>query len=82
MKNNIEHPAQFRTADLYLAAYLKCAGVVLADTVREGSRVYFYFEGTPSIPDLKHQYFNRQSKVAALSYADEIRSMKSLTHST
>lgn len=70
----------YRTSDLYYAAYLRVAGVPLKETVREGNRVFFVFESTDGIKDLKQQYYNRTSKVPALSYADEIRSMKNLTH--
>jgi hypothetical protein len=69
-----------RTTDLYYAAYLKVAGIQLQETVREGGRVFFVFENQDTIDDLKQQYFNRKSKVAALSYADEIKAMKALTH--
>lgn len=72
----------YRTSDLYYAAYLKVAGVMLLETEREGGRVYFIFDHAPGIPDLKQQYFNRTSKVAALTYADEIKAMKALTHDT
>lgn len=72
----------YRTSDLYYAAYLKVAGVSLLETTREGGRVYFIFENSDAITDLKQQYFNRTSKVAALSYADEIKAMKALTHET
>jgi len=70
----------YKTSDLYYAAYLKVAGVLLKHTEREGKRVFFVFERTELISDLKQQYFNRTSKVPALTYADEIRSMKALTH--
>jgi len=70
----------YETSDLYYAAYLKTAGVLLQETVRRGGRVFFVFENQPTIKDLKTQYFNRQSKVAALTYADEIKAMKALTH--
>lgn len=70
----------YETSDLYYAAYLKVAGVMLEETVRRGGRVYFVFESQPTIKELKQQYFNRTSKVAALSYADEIKAMKALTH--
>lgn len=75
-----EQDGRYRTSDLYYAAYLKVAGVPLIDTEREGQRVFFVFENSPTIKDLKTEYFNRTSKVPALSYADEIRTMKSLTH--
>ena len=74
--------SKYRTADLYYAAYLKTAGVSLLDAEREGSRVYFIFESSDMIPELKKQYFNRESKVPALTYADDIRSMKALTFSS
>ena len=70
----------YRTSDLYYAAYLRTAGVPLVESVREGGRVFFVFEKSESINELKKQYFNRTSRVAALTYADEIRSMKALTH--
>ncbi len=73
---------EYRTADLYYAAYLRVAGVPLIEARREGGRVVFIFESSPLIRDLKREYFNRTSKVSALSYADEIKAMKSLTHST
>ena len=72
----------YRTSDLYYAAYLKVAGVKLLGTDRDGGRVYFLFdegEGS-SLRDLRDQYYNRTSKVPALTYADEIKVMKSLTH--
>ena len=70
----------YRTSDLYYAAYLKVAGCLLKGTERDGRRVFFIFEKSELISDLKQQYFNRTSKVPALTYADEIRSMKALTH--
>ena len=70
----------YRTSDLYYAAYLKVAGCLLKGTDREGRRVFFIFEKSDLISDLIQQYFNRTSKVPALTYADEIRSMKALTH--
>ena len=76
---------QFRTADLYFAAYLKVAGVPFVEAKKGSSddgrpKIFFFFEDTEAIPDLKRQYFGRVSKVIALSYVDEIRSMKTLAH--
>lgn len=72
----------YRTSDLYYAAYLKVAGVKLNGTKRDGGRVYFLFEegDGSNLRELRDQYYNRTSKVAALSYADEIKVMKALTH--
>lgn len=74
--------SHYRTSDLYYAAYLKVAGVSFVGTVRENGRVYFLFDedGAVSIRELKQQYYNRTSKVAALTFVDEIRVMKGLTH--
>jgi len=76
----METTSKWRTTDLYFAAYLKVAGVPFIETVRENGRVYFIFEPTSGMRDLKNQYYNRTAKVPALSYADEIKVMKSLTH--
>lgn len=72
----------YRTSDLYYAAYLKVAGVKLTGTHRDKGRVYFLFEeaDSSSMRELRDQYYNRTSKVAALTYADEIKVMKALTH--
>jgi len=72
----------YRTSDLYYAAYLKVAGVKLSGTERDGGRVYFLFEEGDglNLRELRDQYYNRTSKVAALTYADEIKVMKALTH--
>lgn len=70
----------YRTSDIYYAAYLKVAGVPHVDTTREGTRVFFVFEQTEGLRDLKNQFFNRTAKVPALAYADEIRNLKALTH--
>ncbi len=76
----VEETKRYRTSDLYYAAYLRVAGVPLVETIREGSRVFFVFEHSSTIRDLKNEYFNRKAKVPALTYADEIRTMKALTH--
>lgn len=67
---------------MYYAAYLKVAEVPFMGTTREGSRVFFLFENTDALRELKDQYFTRTSKVSALTYADEIKAMKALTHMT
>jgi len=71
---------KYRTADLYYAAYLKTAEVPFEGTEREGGRTQFIFERVENIRDLKAQYFNRRAKVSALTYADEIKVLKTLTH--
>ena len=70
---------RYRTSDLYYSAYLKVAGVPFLGTEREGTRVVFLFEASETLKDLKASYFNRTAKVAALTYTDEIKAMKTLT---
>lgn len=75
-----EKTTPYRTSDMYYAAYLKVAGVAFAGTQREGGRVFFLFEDTDMIKDLKMGYYN-EAKVPALKYADAVKAMKALTHS-
>ena len=71
---------EYETSDLYYAAYLKAAGVLLVDTKRVGGRVQFVFEHSEMIKKLEIEFYNRTAKIIAFNYADEIRAMKSLTH--
>jgi len=73
---------KYRTSDLYFSAYLKTAGVPFLTTERNGRKVIFVFERSSSIKDLKREYFNRTARVPALTFVDEIRSLKSLTYIT
>jgi hypothetical protein len=76
-----EKSNEFRTPDLYFAAYLHTAGVRMQTTVREGGRVYFIFDVSVSnIEELKTGWFNNSSKVPALPYANAIKSLKSVCH--
>lgn len=70
----------FRTTDLYLAAYLKASGLEFKDTKRVNNEVNFIFEYTDEISELKKSYFNREGRVSALDYADELRALKTLCH--
>ncbi len=75
-----QQDGRYKTADLYFAAFLKVAGVPFLDTEREGDRTQFVFENTGNIRDLKNGFFTRSAKVSAMSYADEIKALKALTH--
>jgi hypothetical protein len=72
----------YKTSDLYFAAYLKTSGLELLKTEMEGSKVVFVFEKPESFKELKRSYFNRTSRVPALTFVDEVRSMKALTYMT
>lgn len=77
--NKIQPEPLYKTSDLYFAAYLKTAGMELLKTEVQGRKVVFVFEKQETFKDLKREYFNRTSRVPALTFVDEIRSMKSLT---
>jgi len=71
---------RYKTADLYYAAYLKTAAVEFLHTEREGTRMVFVFARPDNIRDLKRQFFSRRAHVPALTFADEIKALKTLTH--
>jgi hypothetical protein len=67
-----------KTCDLYLAAFFVSVDCQVLKTSREGKKVYFLFDKNEMIEKLKVSYFTRQAKVDALTYADNIKSLKSL----
>jgi hypothetical protein len=72
---------EFRTPDLYFAAYLQVAGVELKRPDRDSGRVYFVFDATvANIDDLKIAWINNSGKVAAQPYAHAIKSLKAICH--
>ena len=72
----------FRTNDLYFAAYLKAAGVVMKKTERaDGGKVSFVFDTSiANIEELTQGWVNDTGKVSANSYAFHIKSLKSVCH--
>ena len=72
----------FSTCDLYLASFFISCGCKMTSYERDpkSKRVYFIFEKNPLIQDLNLNYFSRQAKVDALTFADNIKSLKSLCH--
>jgi len=77
-----ENETGYQTCDLYLAAFFMAANCKLLKSFRDqkSRRVYFLFEKSPVITDLKLKYFSREAKIEALNYADNIKSLKSLCH--
>ena len=72
----------YSTCDLYLASFFLSCGCKMVKNERDVKtrRVYFVFEKNPILQDLKVNYFSRQAKVDAITYADNIKSLKSLCH--
>jgi hypothetical protein len=77
-----DEDGNFSSCDLYLAAFLISAGAHMSRHERDprSKRVYFVFEKNPMLQDLKVSYFARSAKVDALTFADNIKSLKSLCH--
>jgi len=74
---------EFKTPDLYFAAYLQTAGVEMKRTDRENGRVFFCFDTSiVDIEELKTAWFNNTGKVAAQPYAHNVKSLKSVCHMT
>jgi hypothetical protein len=73
---------EFRTSDLYFAAYLQVAGVTMVRTDRNGSgKVSFIFDTSVSNMDaLKNAWFSQVGKVPALPYANAVKTLKSVCH--
>jgi hypothetical protein len=58
------------------------AGCKMVKSSRENrtKRVYFMFEKNEIINDLRLKFFSREAKIDALTYADNVKSLKSLCH--
>lgn len=73
---------EFRTSDLYFAAYLQVAGVTMKKTERNGNgKLSFVFDTSISnVDELKNAWVGQTGKVAALPYANAIKILKSICH--
>ena len=72
----------FRTSDLYFAAYLQVSGAPFDGTIRETSkRVSFVFKtDLVNIDELREAWFNKTGRVPAIDYANAIKNLKSVCH--
>lgn len=77
-----DETGNYSTCDLYLASFFLAAGCKMTKSTRDlkTKRVYFIFEKNPIMMELKLKYFSREAKVDALTFADNIKSLKSLCH--
>ena len=72
---------EFKTPDLYFAAFLQVAGVEMKRTDREDTKVFFVFDTSiTNLDELKNGWINNTAKVPAQPYAYAIRSLKSVCH--
>jgi hypothetical protein len=72
---------QFRTSDMYFAAFLKVNSVDFQGVMRDGSKVYFLFEYTDSVLRLKQAYYSGTGTASAKNFASEVKHFKSLIRS-
>jgi hypothetical protein len=70
----------FRTCDLYFAAFLKAAGIVFTGSSKVGRKTYFIFENDDEMRGMRDGYFAGTAQVSALRHANEIRNLKRLCH--
>jgi len=72
----------YSTCDLYLAAFYASAGCKIERSTRDPKtkRVHFNFEKNPVISELRVKYYSREAKIDALTFADNVKSLKSLCH--
>ena len=70
----------FRTSDLYFAAYLKAAGVPFQESKKIERKTYFVFDNPENMRDLRDGYFAGTAQVSALQHANEIKNLKRLCH--
>lgn len=78
---NQEHEAQedVTLCDLYLAAALNTAGIKHSQTSVVSKRVYFHFPKDDGLlTRIRREYMSRTLQIDALSFADQIKSLKSL----
>jgi len=73
--------SNYRTPDLYLAAFLRTAGCIQDGHEKgEDRRTYFIFEPNTDIPRLRGDYYNGKAKVCPLAFANNLRTLKSILH--
>lgn len=72
----------FRTNDLYFAAYLQTAGAKMQKTEKDGSgKVYFVFDTSVlNLDELKAAWCNSTGRVPALPFSNAIKNLKSICH--
>lgn len=70
---------EFETHDIYLAAYLLCAGCKMDGRRRQGARMYFKFTNPAgSLVQLREEYYAGTATVKAQEFTTKIMGMKNL----
>lgn len=66
---------EFKTKDLYEAAFLYASGIKLVGLESDGRQMLFLFLGG-EVDQLSDSYWSKSGMVVAKDYADAIRSLK------
>ena len=69
----------FKTNDLYFAAFLKTAGFELMDVLKEDNKKLFVFKAEKTVLNkIQTDFINGISKVVAKDLIDNLRNLKTL----
>ncbi len=69
--------ASYKTADLYLSAFLRVKGIMLVNVDKKNAKVIFIFKDDGNIQGLISEYFN-DFNVRVLSYKAALRDLRSI----
>lgn len=72
---------EYKTTDMYLAAYLKALGNKIV-SVDRGNKTKFVFEDTELLREKILEYYNEGGTISPLKYINNIRTVKAMTFST
>jgi len=75
MKDN--QKKEYGTSDLYLAAYLKCAGLKLLRTEKKGRKAIFIFRDVVQRRNLVLKFVNDTAVCKVKKYRTALRDLKS-----
>jgi len=69
---------EFRTSELFLAAYLICKGHKMIDVIRsKGVMCYFIFISTEDLRKNRDSYY-KGAQIKAIEFKNKIRDLKSM----
>jgi hypothetical protein len=72
---------QYKTTDLYFAAYLSVAGCQLLRTEKANNKTTFVLDTSlANFDSLRNGWYSSQGKVAALPYATTLKNLKAACH--
>lgn len=81
MTTNIQKADQFRTTDLYFAAYLQVVGLTMGRPDRNNGKLTFVFDtSVANMEELRHAWISNTARVAPLLFSNAVKSLKSLCH--